>query len=41
MGLAICRQIAEGHGGRLTATNGPQGGAELRLELPIRRSAET
>lgn len=34
MGLAICRQVAESHGGRLTVHDSPEGGARFRLELP-------
>ncbi|MFM8320367.1 MAG: sensor histidine kinase [Chloroflexota bacterium] len=34
LGLAIARQIAEAHGGRLTAANHPQGGAVFTLALP-------
>ncbi len=34
LGLAIARRIAEDHGGRLDATNRPQGGARLSLALP-------
>lgn len=34
MGLAICRSIAESHGGRLMAGRPPAGGFELLLTLP-------
>jgi two-component system sensor histidine kinase BaeS len=34
IGLAIARQLAEAHGGTLTASNHPQGGAEFTLSLP-------
>jgi len=34
LGLAICRQIAEGHGGHLTIENRPEGGARAELCLP-------
>jgi two-component system sensor histidine kinase MprB len=34
LGLAIVRQVAGSHGGTVSATNAPGGGAELRLELP-------
>jgi two-component system sensor histidine kinase MprB len=33
LGLAIVRQVAEAHGGRVTAERDPGGGARLRLEL--------
>jgi two-component system, NtrC family, sensor histidine kinase HupT/HoxJ len=36
LGLSISYGIVEQHGGRLTATNHPQGGAEFVLELPGR-----
>lgn len=34
IGLAICRAIAEAHGGRIEAENRPQGGALVRVWLP-------
>jgi len=37
LGLAICRSIAEAHGGRLWATNNADCGATLHCELPARR----
>ncbi len=35
LGLAISRQIMQEHGGRLTASNPPSGGAMLVAELPL------
>lgn len=38
IGLALCRQIAEGHGGTLTLENSPEGkGARARLTIPLGR----
>ncbi|MBW8313568.1 MAG: two-component sensor histidine kinase, partial [Hydrogenophaga sp.] len=36
LGLSLCETLASGMGGSLTATNGPQGGAEFRLRLPLK-----
>jgi two-component system sensor histidine kinase MprB len=36
LGLAIVREIAEAHGGAVSAEEGPGGGALLRLRLPTR-----
>lgn len=38
LGLAIARQLAEAHGGSLTAANHPQGGAVFTLVLPVTAS---
>ena len=36
IGLALCRQIAEGHGGTLMLENAPEGkGARARLRIPV------
>ncbi len=35
LGLAIARQLAEAHGGDLTAANAPEGGAIFTLVLPL------
>ncbi|MCX7099360.1 MAG: ATP-binding protein [Methylococcales bacterium] len=37
MGLAICCAIVDNHGGRLWATNKPDGGACFHFTLPIRK----
>ncbi len=39
LGLAIVRQIIEGHGGRIAARNVPQGGVLFVVELPVARMA--
>jgi C4-dicarboxylate-specific signal transduction histidine kinase len=35
IGLVLCRQIAEGHGGSLRLENLPTGGCLARLRLPV------
>jgi signal transduction histidine kinase len=34
LGLAISKALVEAYGGRITASNRPNGGAELSVELP-------
>lgn len=36
IGLALARQIAEAHGGSLSLTDRPEGGARATLRLPRR-----
>lgn len=35
LGLAICRAIADAHGGSIRAENAPGGGAIFRIEVPV------
>jgi two-component system sensor histidine kinase BaeS len=35
LGLAICRNIVEAHGGRISASASPLGGLWIRAELPV------
>lgn len=39
LGLAVARRVVEQHGGLLTAGNHPDGGALVRVELPLARCA--
>ena len=34
LGMSICRRIVEAHGGVITASNSPQGGAVIAMSLP-------
>ncbi len=40
LGLFISREIIEGFGGEITAANGPNGGAELTVCLPVATEEE-
>jgi len=39
LGLAICRTIVDSHGGKIWATNNPDGGATLHFEIPVSSKA--
>ncbi|MEV6953066.1 sensor histidine kinase [Streptomyces sp. NPDC051183] len=39
LGLALVRQVAERYGGGVTATQGPGGGAEFTVRLPLAQAA--
>ena len=41
LGLAIVKKIVEEHGGRIDADNRPEGGASVRVTLPLRDSTRT
>jgi signal transduction histidine kinase len=40
VGLAICRSIAERHGGHLRAEAAPEGGLRMALTLPATKKAD-
>ncbi|WP_316414377.1 sensor histidine kinase KdpD [Mesoterricola silvestris] len=35
LGLAICKGVMDAHGGKIQASNRPQGGASFRISLPL------
>jgi two-component system sensor histidine kinase KdpD len=38
LGLAICKAIVLAHGGRISARNRPEGGAEFLIVLPVKEA---
>ena len=40
IGLGVCRTIVDAHGGRISARNLPEGGAEFTFTLPTEESYE-
>lgn len=40
IGLSVCQTIVKAHGGRITAENRPEGGAQFRFYLPIKEEKE-
>lgn len=40
LGLAIAREVVRRHGGEITAQNKPEGGALIRLVIPLSRSGD-
>jgi nitrogen fixation/metabolism regulation signal transduction histidine kinase len=41
LGLAIVKKIAEEHGGSIEANNRPEGGAYVRVEIPVAAQLHT
>ncbi|MGE5326998.1 MAG: ATP-binding protein [Deltaproteobacteria bacterium] len=41
MGLAICKEILEAHGGDITVEAGPEGGSVFTISLPLERPEKT
>ena len=41
LGLAIVKKIVEEHGGRIDADNRPEGGARVRVVLPVKDSTRS
>ncbi len=41
LGLAIVKKIIEEHGGHIDADNRPEGGARVRVVLPVKDSTRT
>lgn len=40
IGLAVCKTIVSAHGGRISAANLPEGGAEFKFTLPMEENAD-
>jgi signal transduction histidine kinase len=41
LGLPLCREIIEAHGGKIRLRNRPEGGLEVTLRLPARGARDT
>jgi signal transduction histidine kinase len=39
LGLSICKRVVQEHGGSISATNRPEGGARFTLTLPVARAS--
>jgi signal transduction histidine kinase len=40
LGLTLCKMAVEAHGGQIEVSEGPEGGALFRIELPLPRDGD-